>query len=142
LLKTPRLKIALLFVVPFFAACDYYEYEINEAYSLCAVDVWESLMLCHVSEDGSRLMKLEPAIAAVGHNETWISLRQCLDGKESYYSVDAHATIGYDDPVYKGPFDYEEWLVEAVADPERWPPFVETFKKNVDKHCSRRSGGQ
>lgn len=126
----PALALCLSLV-----GCDYYVYEINENYSLCAIDVWDNLMLCRPVEAGGYSGKLKPAIAAVGHNDTWISLRQCLDGTEGYYSVDAHATVGYNDPVFSGPFDHDDWAREAAVHPEQWPAFVETYEMNIDKHC-------
>lgn len=132
---TKTRSISALALCLILVGCDFYEYEINEDYSLCAVDTWDNLRLCRVLGDGNFQGKLEPAIVAVGHNDDWISLRQCFDGAEGYYSVDAHATVGYNDPVYSGPFDHDAWTLEAAAHPEQWPTFVETYQMNIDKHC-------
>jgi hypothetical protein len=128
--------VALLFIsIVALTGCDFYEYKINEDYSICAVDSSDKMRLCRNLGNDSFQEKLEPAIAAVGHNGSNISMRQCFEGVEGFYSVDAHQTSGYNDPVYIGPIDRDAWAEETEVNPEQWPPFVRTFSAVERKHC-------
>ncbi len=132
-------KIVLMFcaMVPALAGCDFYVDDINDDWSLCAVDDPNDMTLCRNLGEGSYHGVLDPVMVAWGYNGQYISLRRCFSGEEEFYSVDASDTDMYEDPAHIGPFDRETFVVESQAEPVRWPVLDNTDRRLELRHCPK-----
>ena len=117
------------------SACDFYEDEINEDWSLCAVDDPNDMTLCRNLDDGNYHGVLDPVMVAWGYNGRYIALRRCSEGEEDFYSVDANDPPLYEDPAHVGPLDRTTFLAESEAEPDRWPPLSHEDRWLAKKHC-------
>lgn len=125
----------LITVCLFLGACDYWDYDIDGHWSLCAIDDPNQMKLCRNLKSGDYLGASEPVMVAWGTNGTHISLRRCLDGQEEYYAFDsvaAKAGPQYPelDPVTRE--DYEELI---RSNPEEWPELEEHISALEYRHC-------
>lgn len=117
------------------AACDFYEAEINDDWSLCTVDDPDAMRLCRNLGDDHFEYVMEPVMVAWGFNGTYISLRRCFEGEEFFYSVDATHTAEYSDPPFDGPLTREEWQQATREDPGAWPEIDEHWVGLERRHC-------
>lgn len=117
------------------AACDYYVHEINEDFSLCAIDVSSDMQLCRVSDGTLSGTMVGPTVVAFGNNGDWIALKQCAKGVDAYFSVKARQGSKHGELEYTGPVDFDTWISESTADEHRWPPFIKTLRWLEEKHC-------
>lgn len=118
-----------------FSACDFYEKEINEYWSLCAVDDPDDMRLCRNLGNDSYHGVLEPVMVAFGYNGEYITLRQCSGGTEAFYSMDGTQTELYEDPVHTGPIERAEWEEAVIDNTDEWPPLTSHWKGLERRHC-------
>jgi hypothetical protein len=117
------------------SACDFYEAEINDDWSLCAVDDPDAVRLCRNLGDDHYRYVLEPVMVAWGFNGTYISLKRCFEGVETFYSIDSTHTAHFSDPPYDGPLSRSEWQQAMLDDPELWPVIDEVWIGLERRHC-------
>lgn len=119
------------------SACDFYEDEINDDWSLCAADDPNLMMLCRNLGEGSHHGVLERVMVAWGYNGQYISLKRCLEGQEYFYSVVAQPAPLYDDPEHLGPLNRNEWQQAMLDEPEFWPVIDEVWVGLEKRHCPK-----
>lgn len=126
---------AALGMLSIISACDFYSDEINDDWSLCAVDDPNTMRLCRDLGNDNYHSIMEPVMVAWGFNGENISLRRCFEGEEFFYSVDATHTAIYSDPPFDGPLTREEWEQATREDPESWPEIDEHWVGLERRHC-------
>lgn len=130
-----RMVLSIFAIVPALVSCDFYEDEINDDWSLCAVDDADRMTLCRNLGEGSYLGVLDPVVVAWGYNGKYIALRRCSGGEEEFYSVDANDTSRYEDPAHIGPLDRASFMAESESEPERWPLISHEDRWLAKEHC-------
>lgn len=134
-----RSRIVLVFIfVGFISACDVYEDQINDDWSLCAVDDPNLMTLCRSQGDGDWQRVLDPVVVAWGYNGEYIAVKQCSEGREYFYSVDADPTATGNISPISGPLTRQEWQYASSEAPEVWPKIDVVWSALEKNHCPDR----